>query len=100
MQFSKAPIMNNFGELEFGEIPEPLKYDRPFEMTTLSNGIRVCSESWPTPISSVGIFVKAGSRNETLDTSGSAHFLEHLHFKGTTNRSRLQLELGVENLGA
>jgi hypothetical protein len=29
-QFSKAPIMKNFGELEFGEIPEPLKYVRPF----------------------------------------------------------------------
>ena len=30
MQFSKEPIMNNFGELKFGEIPEPLKYARPF----------------------------------------------------------------------
>ena len=30
MQFSKEPIMNNFGELKFGEIPEPLKYSRPF----------------------------------------------------------------------
>ena len=29
-QFSKAPIMKNFGELEFGEIPEPLKFVRPF----------------------------------------------------------------------
>ena len=49
--------MSNFGELPFGEIPEPLKYTRPFrklylflsylliiEMTTLSNGIRVCTE--------------------------------------------------------
>jgi len=30
MQFSKAPIMKNFGELEFGQIPEPLKFQRPF----------------------------------------------------------------------
>ena len=30
MQFSKEPIMKNFGELPFGEIPEPLKYVRPF----------------------------------------------------------------------
>jgi hypothetical protein len=54
--------MSNFGELPFGEIPEPLKYVRPFcklnnsfaiffflidykiEMTTLSNGIRVATE--------------------------------------------------------
>jgi hypothetical protein len=30
LQFSKAPILSNFGELPFGEIPEPLKYTRPF----------------------------------------------------------------------
>jgi len=30
MQFSKEPIMRNFGELPFGEIPEPLKFVRPF----------------------------------------------------------------------
>jgi hypothetical protein len=29
LQFSKAPIMQNFGDLPFGEIPEPLKYERP-----------------------------------------------------------------------
>jgi len=54
--------MSNFGELPFGEIPEPLKYVRPFcklflfisylliiEMTTLSNGIRVCTEKTNHP---------------------------------------------------
>ena len=30
LQFSKAPIMDNFGELPFGEIPEPLKHVRGF----------------------------------------------------------------------
>jgi len=30
LQFSKKPIMENFGELPFGEIPEPLKYVRNF----------------------------------------------------------------------
>jgi hypothetical protein len=30
LQFSKNPILNNFGELEFGHIPEPLKFSRPF----------------------------------------------------------------------
>ena len=65
LQFSKAPIMSNFGELPFGEIPEPLKYVRPFgkiffnyvlflfnnvEITTLSNGIRVCTEQSASPL--------------------------------------------------
>ena len=30
MQFSKKPIMANFGDLPAGEIPETLKYNRPF----------------------------------------------------------------------
>ncbi len=81
--------MKNFGELEFGEIPEPLKYSREFKLTTISNGIRVATEAWPGPISSVGCFIGSGSRNETIETSGTAHFLEHLMFKGTTNRSRM-----------
>lgn len=45
------------------------------------------------------MFIGAGSRNETLATSGSAHFLEHLNFKGTKRRSRTQLEKEVENMG-
>jgi predicted Zn-dependent peptidase len=48
----------------------------------------------------VGIFIGAGSRNETIETSGAAHFLEHLHFKGTKKRSRHQLEIEVENMGS
>ena len=84
-----------------GEIPEPLKYERPMEVTTISNGIRVCTQRMSnSPVAAIGVFIGAGSRNETLETSGAAHFLEHLHFKGTKNRSRHQLEIGVENTGS
>ena len=47
-----------------------------------------------------GIFIDSGSRNETDATSGVAHFLEHLAFKGTGKRSQQSLELEVENMGA
>ncbi len=100
LQFSKAPILENFGELKEGEIPEPLKYVRPFEMTTLENGVRVCTESWNSPTAAVGVFVDAGSRYETQDSSGSAHFLEHLLFKGTKNRTKSQFEMDIENNGS
>jgi len=86
LQFSRTPIMENFGELNLGEIPEPLKYVRPFEITMLDNGIRVCTERVDSGICSVGAFVDAGSRYETPETSGTAHFLEHIIFKGTKNR--------------
>jgi len=38
MQFSKEPIMDNFGDLPFGEIPEPLKYVRPFSKYSKNHG--------------------------------------------------------------
>lgn len=41
-----------------------------------------------------------GSRFETPETNGVAHFLEHMAFKGTKNRSQTHLELEVENIGA
>ncbi|KAK0518065.1 Mitochondrial-processing peptidase subunit beta, partial [Tilletia horrida] len=37
---------------------------------------------------------------ESDQTSGTAHFLEHLAFKGTNKRSQHALELEVQNLGA
>lgn len=47
-----------------------------------------------------GVFIGAGSRNETLESSGAAHFLEHLHFKGTKKRTRMHLEIECEMLGS
>lgn len=51
-------------------------------------------------IRKVGIWIDAGSRFETERTNGTAHFLEHMAFKGTKKRSQTDLELEVENMGA
>lgn len=45
------------------------------------------------------MWIDAGSRAETDRTNGTAHFLEHLAFKGTQKRSQSQLELEIENMG-
>lgn len=37
LQFSKSPVAANYGELPFGDIPEPLKYTRPFRKYPLSS---------------------------------------------------------------
>ena len=42
----------------------------------------------------------SGSRFETEQTNGVAHFLEHMAFKGTKKRTQTQLELEIENMGA
>ena len=57
------------------------------------------TEPSPSELAAVGVFINAGSRHEIKANSGEAHFLEHLHFKGTKRRSRYGLETEVENRG-
>lgn len=46
------------------------------------------------------MWIDAGSRYETDKNNGAAHFLEHMAFKGTKNRTQHQLEKEIENMGA
>jgi len=46
------------------------------------------------------VYVGAGSVFENEKNNGVAHFLEHMAFKGTTNRKQHELELEIENMGA
>ena len=63
-------------------------------MTTLKSGLRVATETTPyASTATVGVWIDAGSRFETASTNGTAHFLEHLAFKGTTVRAVLTLPL-------
>ncbi|KAK9456152.1 Metalloenzyme, LuxS/M16 peptidase-like protein [Dipodascopsis uninucleata] len=71
------------------------------QFTTLKNGLTIATEEQPfAQTATVGVWIDAGSRAETEANNGTAHFLEHLAFKGTTKRSQQQLELEIENLGA
>jgi len=47
-----------------------LKYERVADLSTLSNGVRVISESSSSPLTTVTVLVKAGTRDETLESSG------------------------------
>jgi len=98
LQFSKERL-TDFGDLPLGEIPEALKYDRAVETSQLNNGIKVATQHWPGQLATISVFIKCGSRQETIETSGVAHFLEHLNFKGTKNRNKTQLELEIESMG-
>ncbi len=61
--------------------------NKEFKKITLPNGLRVLLISRPQSMaSSVLILVEAGSEYETKNINGLSHFLEHLMFKGTTNR--------------
>jgi predicted Zn-dependent peptidase len=58
-----------------------------FQRTTLDNGLRVLTADLPYAQSvAVLVMLAAGSRYETPETSGIAHFSEHMFFKGTERR--------------
>jgi predicted Zn-dependent peptidase len=58
-----------------------------FERQPLANGLRLLTAPMDHAQSvSCFIMLAAGSRYETPDTSGIAHFSEHMFFKGTENR--------------
>src|ERR671926_947616 len=58
-----------------------------FERQTLGNGLRVLLAPMPQATSvTCMIMLAAGSRYETRETNGIAHFSEHMFFKGTEKR--------------
>ncbi len=58
-----------------------------FERHSLSNGLRVLTAPMPQAQSvSCFVMLAAGSRYETPETNGIAHFAEHMFFKGTPER--------------
>jgi processing peptidase subunit beta len=82
------------------ELPEFLTKSPTTQITTLNNGVRIVTEPRVGETAAVGIFIKAGSRQENKSNNGVAHFLEHMYFKGTKKRTAHQLELEFENAGA
>jgi len=70
------------------------------KLSTLANGLRVASETSTGESATIAVFIDAGSRFETNESNGVAHFLEHMMFKGTGKRTRVQLESEIERIGA
>jgi len=71
----------------------------PTQVTALPNKFRVASEHRHGETATVGVWIDAGSVFETQENNGVAHFLEHLAFKGTNNRTKEQIEVEIENMG-
>jgi len=73
---------------------------RDIERTVLPNGVRVITERMPHVRSiSVGVWIGTGSREETIEETGLSHFIEHMLFKGTKNRSAEQIARSVDSIG-
>ncbi len=71
-----------------------------FNKTVLPNGIRIITEALPhSKVVSVGVWIDVGSRDEHDLNSGSAHFVEHMLFKGTGKRSAQEIAREFDVLG-
>ena len=70
------------------------------KQTVLKNGITILTDYMPHAYSvAVGVWVPRGSRHEAKDEFGLSHFYEHLVFKGTENRSALEIARAIEDKG-
>ena len=68
--------------------------------TVLTNGLTVVTEHIPSVKSvTAGIWVKSGARHETQKQAGVTHFLEHMLFKGTKNRTAFEIAQSMESVG-
>ncbi|MEP9364553.1 pitrilysin family protein [Nocardioides sp. CN2-186] len=68
--------------------------------TTLPSGLRIISEQQAGVRSAtIGVWVGVGSRDESPTLHGCSHFLEHLLFKGTDERSALDISVALDAVG-
>lgn len=68
--------------------------------TRLDNGARIITEVVEEVYSaSIGIWIDVGSEDETEQTNGASHCLEHMLFKGTERRSAEEIAQQIEDVG-
>ena len=67
---------------------------------SLPNGLTILTEAMPAVRSvSMGIWMRTGSRQESEEENGISHFIEHMVFKGTKNRSAEQIAREADSIG-
>lgn len=66
---------------------------------TLRNGLRIIHEPSLSKVAYCGFAIDAGTRDETENEQGMAHFVEHLIFKGTQKRKAWHILNRMENVG-
>lgn len=66
----------------------------------LDNGIQVVMEKIDYVNSvAIGVIIKNGSIHENINNNGVSHFIEHMLFKGTTNRNAREIAESIDNIG-
>jgi len=72
----------------------------PIVRDVLDNGLRILTERMTQVRSvSIGVWLTRGSRHESADRSGIAHFVEHMLFKGTNTRTAEDIAQAIDSIG-
>ena len=66
---------------------------------TLSNGLKIIIKPDKMPVTYCGIVINTGSRDESEQEWGMAHFIEHMLFKGTAKKTATQIINRLEDVG-
>lgn len=70
------------------------------KINTLKSGIKLVTEYIPYVQSvAMGVWVKAGAVDEIPEHAGISHFIEHMMFKGTSNRTPIQIAGDIDKIG-
>jgi predicted Zn-dependent peptidase len=73
---------------------------RNIQKTVLPNGLTILTEEMQQIRSvSIGVWVRSGSRHEAPELNGISHFVEHMVFKGTKNRTALDIARQMDSIG-
>ncbi len=74
--------------------------ERNLRRTVLPNGLIVLTERMDHLRSvAMGVWIKSGSRAEAAESNGISHFVEHMVFKGTRNRSAQSIAREMDSIG-
>jgi len=77
-----------------------MSIERNLRRTVLPNGLIVLTERMDHLRSvAMGVWIKSGSRGEAAETNGISHFVEHMVFKGTRNRSAQLIAREMDSIG-
>lgn len=91
----RLPLAPGQGPSELGD------GDLTVRRSVLPGGIRLITEQQPGNLStSIGFWFEVGSRDEGESEAGASHFVEHLLFKGTPDRTAFQIAESFDAVGA
>lgn len=74
-------------------------HPQDLEITKLPNGLVIASLENYSPVSRIGVFIRAGSRNETVANLGTAHLLRLASNLTTKGASAFRITRGIEAVG-